>query len=122
MITRRGFIIASGSALSALTLAGAGPVAAAFAQDLTTVASPARPLAAAEQGRRHIVLTGNRLEDVQILQKVLNDASSEDLRLSLDAADQVLLDIAQTRTTTDYRPVAAATGLIEFRRTALVGA
>lgn len=121
MITRRGFMLAGGSAVSALSLIGAGPVAAAFAQDLTTIASPARPLALAEQGRRHIVLTGDRLADVRTLETVLTQAATADLRLSLDTADQVLFDIAQTRTSTRYAPVAAATGLLEFRRT-LAGA
>lgn len=121
MITRRGFIMTSGTAMSALSLAGAGPVAAAFAGEKMTIASPARPMAANEQGLRHIVLTGNRIDDVQTLEMVLAQKSTSEMTLSLDAADQVLFEIALTRTPAVFAPVAAAPGLMKFRRTSFAG-
>lgn len=121
MITRRGFIVASGSAVSALTLVGAGPVAAAFARDVTTVASRARAVAPADQGRKHIVLTGKTGEDFKTLEAILRDGPSEELVFSLDAADQLLLDIAQTRTASGYSAVTAEQGLIKLRHISLAG-
>lgn len=120
MITRRGFIISSGGAMAALSLAG-GAAAAPSGEILVSVASPARPLAPALQGASHFVLTGDRLGDMRTLENALTGRNGTTLRLSLDAADEVLFDVARTRVSAQAIKISAAAGSSDFRLTSVAG-
>lgn|GEM_PF-6729567 len=114
MITRRGFMISSGSALAALSLAGAA-LAAHAGDSLISIASPARPMAPALQGAKHLVLSGDRLADVRALEAALTGNAGATLRLSLDAADAVLFDVARTRVGVQATQISAAAGHADYR-------
>lgn len=116
MITRRGFMISSGGALAALSLAGAA-VASTAGESLVSIASPARPMAPALQGAKHLVLSGDRLADVRAIEVALNRNAGSTLRLSLDAADAVLFDVALTRVGVQATQVSAAAGFADYRLT-----
>lgn len=116
MLTRRGFILTSGSALGALSLASAASAAALGRTEVLTITSINRTVPAAVQGARHITLTGNLVEDFATIEKVLAQAPAEELHLTLDAADEVLVDIAMTRVSSDYAPLHMADGSRAFRR------
>ena len=124
MLTRRGFIITSGSALGALSLASAaGASVLGGASDVLTIASVNRPLSAAAQGAGHISLTGDLVQDFATIEKAFSSASAPELRVSLDAADEVLLDIAMTRVSSNYVAAGAENGARVFRRnSSFVGA
>lgn len=121
MITRRGFIIAGGSTLGALGLASASSAMAALEGDGLTIASQSRQVAPADQASRHIALTGQRMEDLNTLQRIFRAAEHAQITLHIDTADLVLLDIALSRITTPYKAVAAAPGALSYRRSSAFG-
>lgn len=123
MLTRRSFIFASGSAIGAAALANAAGAAVLARTDVLTIASANRPLAAMDQGNRHIILSGNPAEDLATLEKVLADAPADHVALSLDAADDVLMDVASTRVASAYVITGTVNGARALRRnSAFVGA
>lgn len=119
MITRRGFMISSGGALAALSLAGVAKAAPA-GDGFVSVASPARPLATGLKGATHHVLTGDRLADIRTLETLVAETEGV-LRLSLDSADEVLFDVARIRAVRPAVQVSAAAGVTDFRLTSVAG-
>lgn len=121
MITRRGFMIAGGSALTALSLAGSAAAYSVQGDSLLIIASPARANALEAHAITHQSLSGDRLQDLAQLEQVLSQGAAEAVDLHLDPADRVLLDIALTRVKTPYQTVASETGVFSFRRPSFSG-
>lgn len=121
MFTRRGFLIASGGTIGAMALAGAASAKAMQSGEVLTIVSATRAQTLAEQGQRHITLSGNRMKDLATLENVFAKASDAEITLHIDTADRVLLDVALTRVETSYQPVADAHGTFSFRRSSVFG-
>ncbi len=123
MLTRRSFIFAGGSAMGAVALANAAGAAVLGRADVLTIASANRPLAAVDQDSRHIILSGHPAQDLATLEKVLADAPADHVALSLDAADDVLMDVASSRVASAYVVTGNVNGARALRRnSAFVGA
>ena len=122
MITRRGFMIAGGGALGALAISGGASAATMHAADKLTIASLSRKLAPAQQGTKHLVLSGNRIKDLSTLEQVFTAARAAEIELHIDTADRVLLDIALSRVAHGYQQVTATSASFGYRRTSVFGA
>lgn len=116
MLTRRSFIFASGGAMGAVALASSAGAVVLGRSDVLTIASANRPLAAMDQGARHIILSGNPAQDLATLEKVLAEAPADHVALSLDAADDVLMDVASTRVSSAYVVTGNVNGARALRR------
>ena len=113
MFTRRGFIQTSGGAVSALALTG-GVSAAVLAPDaVVAVVSPARA-GAAPIGADIVRLSGDRIADLNLIGEKLEKGASARLVFALDAADEVLLDVALSRSAPAYHLQNSAAGLSTF--------
>ena len=119
MFTRRGFLLTSSGALSALAFAGS--VSAAGNDRFVVVASPARsagPLSG-DPSFTKITLSGDRLRDLSTLEDILRAGHAPRIRFVLDAADEVMLDLAQSRTASAYHITPLSAGMSEFRLNAV---
>ncbi|MFB9224198.1 hypothetical protein [Paracoccus cavernae] len=119
MFTRRGFLLTSSGALSALALAGSA--SAASSDSFVVIASPARatgPLSE-DQHFTKITLSGDRLRDLSTLEDILRAGHAPRIRFVLDAADEVMLDLAQSRTASAYHITPLSAGMSEFRLNAV---
>lgn len=98
MLSRRGFILAGGSGLAALSLAKAGQAAigAARTEALAVYSRSRAPLAAA-RSKGDILLSSDLSATLARFERLLAEPSQRPLTLALDAADQVMFDIAKSR-------------------------
>ncbi len=65
-----------------------------------SIASPSRPIPETLQGDKHLALTGNRLQDLHLIEDLLRH--SDAVRLSLDPADWVIVELALSRSGRPY--------------------
>lgn len=119
MLTRRGFLLTSSGALSALAFAG--PALAAGSKRFVVVASPARAagLLSEDQQFTQITLSGDRLNDLHMMEKLLGAADTPRIRFVLDGADEVMLDLAHGRSGAAYHITPLSAGVSEFRLNAV---
>ena len=115
MITRRLFVQLSTAGTAAMSLLGSAFGASAQGQSILSISSPSRALDAALQGTSHITLGGDRLADMNRLERLMSEGTPARLRLSVDAADQEIVELALSRVKADYVPAAATVaGVAEF--------
>lgn len=101
MINRRHFIQAGTAGAAALGMSGGAfalpRMSRVGASDVLSIASLARPLGMADQGDTHLVLNRDILHNLHQMEAVLTSAEAGTLRLSLDAADTLIFEIAMGR-------------------------
>ena len=106
MIKRRTFL-ASTVTLAALAMlpsvgaaACAGDKACAMSLMAASISSPNRPIPETLQGDTHLALTGDRLQDLHLIEDLLRH--TDGVRLSLDPADWVIVELALARSGRPY--------------------
>lgn len=106
MLTRRSFIAASCSTMATLSLLGAGHAASMTqaGSDALVIYSKARLPAAAAIAKSHMVLGDDLTTNLCNLQDLLRQAPSQPIVLELDAADEMLFDIAHASVAAQYIP------------------
>lgn len=113
MFTRRGFILTSGGAVSAITLAGSVSAAVLSPKAAIAIVSPARE-GDAPAGAEVVRLSGDRLSDLGLIRDSMEKGASEHLVFALDAADELLLDVARTHAASVYHLQNSAAGVSSF--------
>lgn len=66
-----------------------------------SIASPNRPIPEILQGDKHLALTGNKQQDLHLIEELLRHFDA--VRLSLDPADWAIVELALTRSGRPYR-------------------
>lgn len=113
MFTRRDFILTSGSAVSAATLAGSVSAAVLAPKAALAIVSSAR-MGDAPAGAEVVRLSGDRLGDLRLISDSLEKGNSGQLVFALDAADELLLDVARLRAASVYHLQNSAAGVSSF--------
>lgn len=106
MINRRNFLASTVALAAFVALPSAGAAACATERACVmsvmaaSIASPSRPLPETLQGDTHLALTGDRLHDLHLIEDLLRQ--SDAVRLSLDPADWVIVELALARSGRPY--------------------
>lgn len=106
MIKRRTFLASTVAMATFAALPSVGAAACATERACVmslmaaSIASPSRPLPETLQGDTHLALTGDRLKDLHLIEDLLRH--SDAVRLSLDAADWVIVELALARSGRPY--------------------
>lgn len=106
MIKRRTFLASTVAIAAFAALPSVGAAACAneracvMSLMAASISSPSRPIPETLQGDTHLALTGDRLKDLYLIEDLLRH--SDAVRLSLDPADWVIVELALSRSGRPY--------------------